>query len=101
VLDDGRVTDSQGRVVSFKNTIIIMTSNLGSGAVLETFGDKRQVGAGEINFMTGPVISAFTCCVPWQQLVASYCQGIKHTMMNMLVDMTVGLRSGPQQHREQ
>jgi ATP-dependent Clp protease ATP-binding subunit ClpA len=39
------VTDSQGRVVSFKNCIIIMTSNLGSAAVLETFGDKQQVGS--------------------------------------------------------
>jgi ATP-dependent Clp protease ATP-binding subunit ClpA len=44
ILDDGRVTDSQGRVVSFKNTIIIMTSNLGSAAVLEVYGDKQQVG---------------------------------------------------------
>merc|ERR1719232_2500749 len=35
VLDDGRVTDSKGRVVSFKNTIIIMTSNLGSGYLLQ------------------------------------------------------------------
>ena len=35
VLDDGRVTDSQGRTVSFKNTIIIMTSNLGSQVILE------------------------------------------------------------------
>ena len=35
VLDDGRVTDSQGRTVDFKNTIIIMTSNLGSGYILE------------------------------------------------------------------
>jgi len=35
VLDDGRVTDSQGRTVSFKNAIIIMTSNLGSAAILE------------------------------------------------------------------
>ena len=35
VLDDGRVTDSQGRTVSFKNTIIIMTSNLGSHVILE------------------------------------------------------------------
>lgn len=43
ILDDGRVTDSQGRVVSFKNTIIIMTSNLGSAAVLEVYGDKQQV----------------------------------------------------------
>jgi ATP-dependent Clp protease ATP-binding subunit ClpB len=40
VLDDGRVTDSQGRVVSFKNTIIIMTSNLGSSAVFESLDDK-------------------------------------------------------------
>jgi glutamate synthase (NADPH/NADH) large chain len=37
------VTDSQGRVVSFKNALIIMTSNLGSAAVLETYGDKQQV----------------------------------------------------------
>ncbi|MBP5402825.1 MAG: AAA family ATPase [Treponema sp.] len=35
VLDDGRLTDSQGRLVDFKNTIIIMTSNLGSDMILE------------------------------------------------------------------
>jgi len=35
VLDDGRITDSQGRTVDFKNTIIIMTSNLGSGLLLD------------------------------------------------------------------
>ena len=35
VLDDGRITDSQGRTVDFKNTIIIMTSNLGSSLILE------------------------------------------------------------------
>ena len=35
ILDDGRVTDSQGRVVNFKNTLIILTSNLGSGAILD------------------------------------------------------------------
>ena len=35
VLDDGRITDSQGRTVDFKNTIIIMTSNLGSASLLE------------------------------------------------------------------
>ena len=35
VLDDGRITDSQGRTVDFKNTIIILTSNLGSGDILE------------------------------------------------------------------
>ena len=37
VLDDGRLTDNKGRVVNFKNTIIIMTSNLGSGYIQEQF----------------------------------------------------------------
>jgi ATP-dependent Clp protease ATP-binding subunit ClpB len=35
VLDDGRITDGQGRTVDFKNTVIILTSNLGSSAILE------------------------------------------------------------------
>ena len=38
VLDDGRLTDGQGRQVSFKNTIIIMTSNVGSSAIAEYAG---------------------------------------------------------------
>eukprot|EP00884_Botryococcus_braunii_P017669 jgi/Botrbrau1/4586/Bobra.60_2s0072.1 len=38
ILDDGRVTDSQGRTVSFKNAIIIMTSNMGSTVILEGMG---------------------------------------------------------------
>ncbi len=41
VLDDGRLTDGQGRVVSFKNAIIIMTSNLGSQFILETTGNDE------------------------------------------------------------
>ncbi|WOC51522.1 ATP-dependent chaperone ClpB [Bergeyella porcorum] len=39
VLDDGRLTDNKGRVVNFKNTIIIMTSNMGSHLIQENFGD--------------------------------------------------------------
>ena len=42
ILDDGRITDSQGRVVDFKNTIIIMTSNLGSEVILEHNNDKNR-----------------------------------------------------------
>lgn len=42
VLDDGRLTDGQGRVVDFKNTIIIMTSNLGSDLILESAARKDQ-----------------------------------------------------------
>jgi ATP-dependent Clp protease ATP-binding subunit ClpB len=38
VLDDGRLTDGQGRTVDFKNTVIIMTSNLGSDRIQESFG---------------------------------------------------------------
>jgi len=40
ILDDGRITDSNGRVVDFKNTIIIMTSNLGSELILDGKSDK-------------------------------------------------------------
>jgi ATP-dependent Clp protease ATP-binding subunit ClpB len=42
VLDDGRITDSQGRTVDFKNTIIIMTSNIGSDLILEIGGDESR-----------------------------------------------------------
>ncbi|MBE6357380.1 MAG: ATP-dependent chaperone ClpB [Lentisphaerae bacterium] len=43
ILDDGRITDSQGRTVNFKNTIIIMTSNLGSNMILENHGKNEDV----------------------------------------------------------
>ena len=43
VLDDGRLTDGQGRQVSFKNTIIILTSNLGSQYLLEGINDKGEI----------------------------------------------------------
>lgn len=42
VLDDGRLTDGQGRVVDFKNTIIIMTSNLGSDLILDAANEKSS-----------------------------------------------------------
>lgn len=45
VLDDGHVTDSQGRVVDFKNTIIILTSNLGSQFILEGINEKGEISA--------------------------------------------------------
>ncbi len=43
ILDDGRITDSQGRTVDFKNTIIIMTSNLGSEYILENLPNKNEL----------------------------------------------------------
>ena len=44
VLDDGRLTDSQGRTVDFKNTVIIMTSNIGSAAIAATNARGRRRG---------------------------------------------------------
>ncbi|MBQ9139171.1 MAG: ATP-dependent chaperone ClpB [Ruminococcus sp.] len=43
ILDDGRITDSQGRTVDFKNTIIILTSNLGSPYILEGIGSDGEI----------------------------------------------------------
>jgi ATP-dependent Clp protease ATP-binding subunit ClpB len=44
VLDDGRLTDNKGRIANFKNTIIIMTSNMGSDIILENFEDLEAMG---------------------------------------------------------
>lgn len=48
VLDDGRLTDNKGRVVNFKNTIIIMTSNLGSHIIQENFADLEHKDIEEV-----------------------------------------------------
>ena len=48
VLDDGRLTDNKGRVVNFKNTIIIMTSNLGSDIIQDNFGDVNERNKDEV-----------------------------------------------------
>ena len=49
VLDDGRITDSQGRTVDFKNTIIILTSNLGSSYLLEGIKDDGSISNEAMN----------------------------------------------------
>ena len=46
ILDDGRLTDNQGRTVDFKNTIVIMTSNIGSPLLIENAGDTGQIAGG-------------------------------------------------------
>jgi len=48
VLDDGRLTDNKGRVVNFKNTIIIMTSNMGSQVIQENFEDVNEQNKDEV-----------------------------------------------------
>jgi ATP-dependent Clp protease ATP-binding subunit ClpB len=49
VLDDGRITDSQGRTVDFKNTVIILTSNLGSDIILNDLEQRRAEGSNELS----------------------------------------------------
>ena len=49
VLDDGRITDSQGRTVDFKNTVIILTSNLGSDIILNDLEQRRAQGTNELS----------------------------------------------------
>ena len=56
VLDDGRLTDNKGRVVNFKNTIIIMTSNFGSHTILEKFADIDENNVGQVYNETKEVV---------------------------------------------
>ena len=49
VLDDGRLTDGQGRTVDFKNTVIILTSNLGSDIILNDLEQRRAQGSNELS----------------------------------------------------
>ena len=61
VLDDGRLTDSQGRTVDFKNTVVIMTSNIGSAAIAAT---NAQVGDAAYEAMRREVMEALRAAVP-------------------------------------
>ncbi|WP_145587962.1 ATP-dependent chaperone ClpB [Yersinia aldovae] len=54
VLDDGRLTDGQGRTVDFRNTVVIMTSNLGSDLIQERFGERSY---GEMKEMVMEVVT--------------------------------------------
>ena len=51
VLDDGRITDSQGRTVDFKNTILIMTSNIGSMYLLDGINDQGEINEANRNMV--------------------------------------------------
>ncbi|MBP3581935.1 MAG: AAA family ATPase, partial [Clostridia bacterium] len=59
ILDDGRVTDSQGRTVDFKNTIIIMTSNLGASAILDGVSADGTISAEAVNEVHSMLKTAF------------------------------------------
>ncbi len=59
VLDDGRITDSQGRTVDFKNTILIMTSNIGSQYLLEGIGEDGEISGPAREFVNNELRGHF------------------------------------------
>lgn len=59
VLDDGRITDSQGRTVDFKNTILIMTSNIGSSYLLEGIDENGEIKAESEKMVMGELQGHF------------------------------------------
>ena len=59
VLDDGRITDSQGRTVDFKNTILIMTSNIGSSYLLEGIDEEGNIEENAVNMVNEELKSHF------------------------------------------
>ncbi|MBP3485137.1 MAG: AAA family ATPase, partial [Oscillospiraceae bacterium] len=59
ILDDGRITDSQGRTVDFKNTIIIMTSNLGSQYLLEGINENGEIAESAKEMVMGQLRQQF------------------------------------------
>ena len=61
VLDDGRITDSQGRTVDFKNTILIMTSNIGSAYLLEGIGEDGEIDEGAEKLVMEDLRNHFRC----------------------------------------
>ena len=59
VLDDGRITDSQGRTVDFKNTILIMTSNIGAQYLLDGIQDNGEISASAESAVMGELRAHF------------------------------------------
>lgn len=57
VLDDGRLTDNKGRIADFKNTIIILTSNLGSEIIMEALSKSKQLSVDEIELLDEKIMA--------------------------------------------
>ena len=90
VLDDGRLTDGQGRIVDFKNTIIIMTSNLGSDLILEAdTSEKMEKARQEVdillkNTFRPEFLNRIDETVMFQRLDKSCIQGIVKLQLEKL-----------------
>lgn len=69
ILDDGRLTDNKGRTISFKNTILICTSNLGSGKIQEVMMKGMKVGAAPVETPEEQPISTYTISPTGREIV--------------------------------
>jgi len=86
VLDDGRLTDGQGRVVDFKNTLIIMTSNLGSAEIMKNAGsmDRDQIQQMLLGFFRPEFLNRVDDIVTFKALGANEIQGIVKLILKEL-----------------
>ncbi|MBM7579765.1 ATP-dependent chaperone ClpB [Jeotgalibacillus terrae] len=88
MLDEGRITDSKGRTVDFKNTIIIMTSNIGSGYLLEHQGEPeqaRELVMGELHRHFRPeLLNRMDDIVLFNPLTEDHMKGIVYKMIEEL-----------------
>jgi ATP-dependent Clp protease ATP-binding subunit ClpB len=88
VLDDGRLTDNKGRVVNFKNTIIIMTSNIGSHLIQENFAELDEINRDEVIAKTK------------NQVFELLKQTIRPEFLNRIDDIILFQRLNPEQIRQ-
>ena len=82
ILDDGRLTDGQGKVVDFKNTIIIMTSNLGAELLLEDVQIK----------IVDKILHELDLRLLAQDIHIKYTDSLKHYIIDQAFDITYGAR---------
>ena len=87
ILDDGRITDGQGRTVDFKNTIIIMTSNLGSEYILENTSNSNELVMNELKSTFKPeFINRIDEIIMFKPLTKENIGGIVDLMVKELSD---------------
>ncbi|MGM9923769.1 MAG: AAA family ATPase [Bacillus sp. (in: firmicutes)] len=94
ILEDGRLTDSQGRTVNFKNTVIIMTSNAGVGTKPKTVGFNKEGIEEEVNilqslghFFKPEFLNRFDSIIEFQHLDKEHLIKIVDLMLDELYDM--------------
>ncbi|TGG92122.1 MAG: ATP-dependent chaperone ClpB [Aphanocapsa feldmannii 277cV] len=105
VLDDGRVTDSQGRTVDFSNTVVILTSNIGSRSILQLGGDDSRYGEMEgrvnealqahfrpefLNRIDETILFHSLAAEELRRIVALQVEGLRRRLQERKLDLQLG-----------